>query len=241
MVKIYKFNEDFDFEDDYATWRKRLEEEEREKFKNRRRIGFRVGGAEEPKAIDNKSRQRYNLLNDKIKHQEDNIKKMKDGPDKEAETNQLNQMKRVRDKIKEENKFESLRYIKRFHESSKNSYEICWEDLPFSKWREDYSHKETVPFNKQDNKFIERLKEVFSNEEHNLKVSINEGEINLTPLRYKSTIEPMLSIYKFGDGIYVKKVSSMMRIIGDSYQERGREFKLYKTSNIFDLVKPGLF
>lgn len=114
MVKIYKFNEEF--EDDYVTWRKRLEEEERERFKNRRRIGFRIGEQEEPKAIDNKARQRYDLLNDKIRIQEENVRKMKDGSEKEAETNQLNQMKRVRDKIKQENQFESLNYLKRFNQ-----------------------------------------------------------------------------------------------------------------------------
>lgn len=118
-MRIYRFKSfNENFEDDYTSWRRSLEEEERNAFKNRRRIGFRIGGSQEPLAIDDKARQRYDLLNDKIKIQEDNVRKMKSNndPSFEVESNQLNQMKRVRDKIKEENKFESLNHLKRFRE-----------------------------------------------------------------------------------------------------------------------------
>lgn len=95
-----------------------------DEFKNRRRIGFKQGGYTEPIAIEDPSRKRYDLLNDKIKIQEENIRKMyKDkskysDSDIESEVNQLNQFKKVRDKIKNDNKFENMKYLKCFENFS---------------------------------------------------------------------------------------------------------------------------
>ena len=122
MKHIKTFNEEWD---DY------------ESFKNRKKIGFQQGGYSEPIAIEDKSRKRYDLLNQKIKAQEDSIKKMKeDDPSIEAEINQLNQMKRVRDKIKSENQFEGMKYLREFNEPN---------ELDLDEWNRRYDENEKEP------------------------------------------------------------------------------------------------
>jgi hypothetical protein len=63
----------------------------------------------------NPQRDRYNLLNDKIRIREEDLKKMdKNDPNRSALENELNSYKRVRDKMKSDYKFENLKTFELF-------------------------------------------------------------------------------------------------------------------------------
>ena len=63
----------------------------------------------------NPLRDKYNLLNDKIKLREEQLDKMsKNDPSRLGLKNELEAYKRVRDKMKIENKFEGLKYLRKF-------------------------------------------------------------------------------------------------------------------------------
>jgi len=69
---------------------------------------------ESPKT-GNPQRDKYNLINDKIKLREDQLRKMKSNdPDRTSLENELNSYKRVRDKMKNEHKFENLKTFEGF-------------------------------------------------------------------------------------------------------------------------------
>jgi len=65
----------------------------------------------------NPQRDRYNLLNDKIRIREEQLNKMsKNDPDRISLQNELDTYKRLRDKIKMQNKFENLKTFDLFFE-----------------------------------------------------------------------------------------------------------------------------
>ena len=69
---------------------------------------------ETPKTGDPK-RDKYNLLKDKIKQREDQLRKMgKNDPDRQGLENELKAYKRVINNMKDEYKFEGLKYLKTF-------------------------------------------------------------------------------------------------------------------------------
>lgn len=79
----------------------------------------------------NPQRDKYNLLNDKIRLREDQLSKMsKNDPNREALKNELDTYKRVRDKIKIENKFENLKTFEMFsNESKSKSWQEKFNDI----------------------------------------------------------------------------------------------------------------
>jgi hypothetical protein len=82
----------------------------------------------------NPQRDKYNLINDKIKLREDQLRKMKpNDPDRTSLENELNSYKRVRDKMKKEHKFEKLnlnmKHLKLFEAFQNELTEEQTEDL----------------------------------------------------------------------------------------------------------------
>lgn len=82
----------------------------------------------------NTQRDKYNLLNDKIKLREEQLRKMKpNDPDRIGLENELSNYKRVRDKIKKEHKFEKLnlnmKHLKLFEAFQNELTEDQSEDL----------------------------------------------------------------------------------------------------------------
>jgi hypothetical protein len=82
----------------------------------------------------NPQRDKYNLINDKIRLREDQLRKMKpNDPDRTSLENELNSYKRVRDKMKKEHKFEKLnlnmKHLKLFEAFQNELTEEQTEDL----------------------------------------------------------------------------------------------------------------
>lgn len=79
----------------------------------------------------NPQRDRYNLLNDKIKIREEQLNKMsKNDPDRISLQNELDTYKRLRDRIKDSNKFENLKTFGMFfNESKSKSWQEKFNDI----------------------------------------------------------------------------------------------------------------
>lgn len=79
----------------------------------------------------NPQRDKYNRLNDKIRLREDQLSKMsKNDPNREALKNELDTYKRIRDKIKIENKFENLKTFEMFsNENKSKSWQEKFNDI----------------------------------------------------------------------------------------------------------------
>lgn len=91
---------------------------------------------ESPKT-GNPQRDKYNLINDKIKLREDQLRKMKpNDPDRTALENELNAYKRVRDKMKKEHKFENLKTFEGFFDFLKTKNKK--EDHKSKTWKEKF-------------------------------------------------------------------------------------------------------
>ena len=114
------------------------------------------------------------------------------------------------------------------------------EDLPFREWQSNIKSMPTIPFNKEDTKAIDKLDKILKeNPDYNLELKKFDGKIELNPIKLEKTLEPFVYIWKY-NGLFLKMRSDMWRKNWGSYEGGRREFKIYRTSNLAEIIRSGL-